>query len=130
MPVHSSIAANKVNSNRFKVFPENQCVQLTGVRRSFLDYPERVFPYLSKSHSGEQRVTLLQAWLPMPFGFMHDDGLLDQALHGLDAPFGFAFGSIALCVGGGIANASACGPAPLVLLTASLCTEVFSGRQP
>jgi hypothetical protein len=129
MPVHSSIAANKVNSNRFKVFPENQSVQLTGVRRSFPNYPRRVFPYLSKSHPGGQRVTLLQAWLPMPFGFMHDDALLDKAFQGLDAPFGFACGLIALCVGEGIANASACGPAPLVLLTASLCTEVFSGRQ-
>jgi hypothetical protein len=130
MPVHSSIEANKVNRNRFKVFPENQCIQLTGVRRSFLDYIERVFPYLSKTNSGRQRVTLLQAWLPVPFGFMHDDALLDQALHGLDAPFGFAYGLIALCVGGGIAYASACMPAPLVLLTASLCTEVFSSRQP
>jgi hypothetical protein len=77
MLVDSTIAANKVNKNRFKVFPENQCVQLTGVRRSFLDYPARVSPYLSKSHSGGQRVALLQAWLQMPFGFMHDDALLD-----------------------------------------------------
>jgi hypothetical protein len=66
----------------------------------------------------------------MPFDFIHDDALLDQALHGLDAPFGFAYGLIALCGRGGIANASAVGPAPLVLPTASLCTEVFSGRQP
>jgi hypothetical protein len=66
----------------------------------------------------------------MPFGFMHDDALLDQVLHGPDAPFGFGYGLIALCGRGGIANASAVGPAPLVLPTASLRAEVFSGRQP
>jgi hypothetical protein len=44
----------------------------------------------------------------MPFGFMHDDALLDKAFQGLDAPFGFAYGLIALCVGGGRASAPAC----------------------
>jgi hypothetical protein len=32
----------------------------------------------------------------MPFAFMHDDALLDKALHGLDALYGFAYGLVTL----------------------------------